>query len=154
MKIIIAGDGKVGSTLTRELAAEGYDVTIIDANPKVLEATEERYDVLSIQGNCASMDVLDQAGVREADLLIVATSADEINLLCSLTAHCMNKNIHTMAKGMKTILLTGGNGGSCRNIADISICVPEQETFKIQELHLPIYHAVCAMVEDELFVEK
>mgnify|MGYP000340936886 CR=1 FL=1 len=98
MKIIIAGDGKVGSTLTRELAAEGYDVTIIDANPKVLEATEERYDVLSIQGNCASMDVLDQAGVREADLLIVATSADEINLLCSLTAHCMNKNIHTIAR--------------------------------------------------------
>ena len=94
MKIIIAGDGKVGSTLTRELAAEGYDVTIIDANPKVLEATEERYDVLAIQGNCASMDVLDQAGVREADLLIVATSADEINLLCSLTAHCMNKR-HT-----------------------------------------------------------
>ena len=98
MKIIIAGDGKVGSTLTRELAAEGYDVTIIDANPKVLEATEERYDVLSIQGNCASMDVLDQAGVREADLLIVATSADEINLLCSLTAHCMNKDIHTIAR--------------------------------------------------------
>lgn len=98
MKIIIAGDGKVGSTLTRELAAEGYDVTIIDANPKVLEATEERYDVLAIQGNCASMDVLDQAGVREADLLIVATSADEINLLCSLTAHCMNKDIHTIAR--------------------------------------------------------
>ena len=98
MKIIIAGDGKVGSTLTRELAAEGYDVTIIDANLKVLEATEERYDVLAIQGNCASMDVLDQAGVREADLLIVATSADEINLLCSLTAHCMNKDIHTIAR--------------------------------------------------------
>ena len=98
MEIIIAGDGKVGSTLTRELAAEGYDVTIIDANPKVLEATEERYDVLAIQGNCASMDVLEQAGVREADLLIVATSEDEINLLCSLTAHCMNKNIHTIAR--------------------------------------------------------
>ena len=85
MKIIIAGDGKVGSTLTRELAAEGYDVTIIDANPKVLEATEERYDVLAIQGNCASMDVLEQAGVRSGSL-IVATSEDEINLLCSLTA--------------------------------------------------------------------
>ena len=98
MKIIIAGDGKVGSTLTRELSAEGYDVTIIDANPRVLETTEELYDVLSIQGNCASMEVLEQAGVREADLLIVATSADEINLLCSLTAHGMNPNIHTIAR--------------------------------------------------------
>lgn len=77
MKIIIAGDGKVGSTLTRQLAAEGYDITIIDANPRVLETTEELYDVLSIQGNCASMDVLLQAGVMEADLLIVATSAEK-----------------------------------------------------------------------------
>lgn len=98
MKIIIAGDGKVGSTLTRQLAAEGYDITIIDANPRVLETTEELYDVLSIQGNCASMDVLLQAGVMEADLLIVATSADEINLLCSLTAHGLNPNIHTIAR--------------------------------------------------------
>lgn len=98
MRIIIAGDGKVGSTLTRQLAAEGYDITIIDANPKVLEMTEELYDVMCIQGNCASMDVLLQAGVMEADLLIVATSADEINLLCSLTAHGLNPKIHTIAR--------------------------------------------------------
>ena len=40
MKIIIAGDGKVGSMLTRQLSAEGYDITLIDANPKVLETTD------------------------------------------------------------------------------------------------------------------
>lgn len=45
MKIIIAGDGKVGSMLTRQLSAEGYDITLIDANPKVLETTEEMYDI-------------------------------------------------------------------------------------------------------------
>ena len=78
MKIIIAGDGKVGSILTRQLSAEGYDITLIDANPKVLESTEEMYDIMAVQGNCATMEVLEQAGVKEADLLIEATSADEV----------------------------------------------------------------------------
>ena len=46
MRIIIAGDGKVGAILTRQLSAEGYDLTLIDANLKVLESTEERYDIM------------------------------------------------------------------------------------------------------------
>lgn len=46
VKIIIAGDGKVGAILTRQLSAEGYDLTLIDANLKVLESTEERYDIM------------------------------------------------------------------------------------------------------------
>jgi trk system potassium uptake protein TrkA len=98
MKIVIAGDGKVGSTLTRQLSAEGYDITLIDENPKVLETTEELYDILVVQGNCATMEVLEQAGVKDADLLIAATSADEINLLCCLTAHGMNQKLHTIAR--------------------------------------------------------
>ena len=98
MKIIIAGDGKVGATLTRQLSAEGNDITLVDANPKVLAATEETYDIMAVQGNCATMETLEQAGVMEADLLIAATSADEINLLCCLTAHGMNKRLHTIAR--------------------------------------------------------
>ena len=97
MKIIIAGDGKMGATLTRQLSAEGDDLTLIDSNPKVLESSEERYDVMVVQGNCASMETLSQAGVREADLLIAMAGADEINLLCCVTAHSMNPNIHTIA---------------------------------------------------------
>ena len=70
MNIIIAGDGKVGSTLTRQLTGEGYDVTVIDSKLQRLEDSIERYDVISVQGNCASMEVLRQAGVENADLLI------------------------------------------------------------------------------------
>ena len=92
MKIIIAGDGKMGATLTRQLSAEGNDLTLIDSNPQVLESSEERYDVMVVQGNCASMDVLIQAGVKEADLLIAVTGSDEQNLLCCVIAkkagHC------------------------------------------------------------------
>ena len=98
MNIIIAGDGKVGATLTRLLCAEGHDITLIDTNARVLESSLERYDVMAVHGNCAAMDVLLQAGVKEADLLIAATSADEINLLCCTTAHGINPKLHTIAR--------------------------------------------------------
>lgn len=57
------------------------------------------------------------------------------------------------AKGLKVLALTGKDGGKLKKIADVSIIVPEQETYKIQELHLPIYHALCLMLE-ERFYEK
>ena len=57
------------------------------------------------------------------------------------------------AKGMKVIALTGKDGGKLAKISDVSIIVPEQETYKIQEYHLPIYHALCLMLE-EYFYEK
>mgnify|MGYP004704524425 CR=1 FL=1 len=98
MKIIIAGDGKVGAALTRQLSTEGYDLTLIDNNQAVLERSLEQYDVMAVCGNCASMAVLQQAGVEEASLLIAATSADELNLLCCMTAHGLNPNLHTIAR--------------------------------------------------------
>ncbi len=98
MKIIIAGNGKVGSMLARQLSGEGHDLTLIDNDPEALESTIERYDVMSVVGNCASMEVLRNAGVESADLLITATGQDEVNLLCCLTAHGMNPNLHTIAR--------------------------------------------------------
>lgn len=98
MNIIIAGDGRVGSTLARQLSAEGYDLTLIDSDNSVLEASMERYDVITVHGNCASMATLRQAGAMDADLLIAATSADEVNLLCCSTAHGLNSNLHTIAR--------------------------------------------------------
>ena len=98
MNIIIAGDGKVGAALTRQLSSEGYDITVIDTNARVLEDSTTRYDVMSVQGNCASMDTLLAAGVRDADLLIAATNADEVNLLCCTIAHGINPKLHTIAR--------------------------------------------------------
>ncbi len=98
MKIIIAGDGKVGAMLTKQLSSEGYDITLIDNKKKVLDTTLERYDIMTLNGNCASMEVLEQADVKNADLLIAATSTDEINLLCCATAHRINSKIHTIAR--------------------------------------------------------
>ncbi len=98
MNIIIAGNGKVGASLARQLSAEGHNLTIIDADPKVLETSIEKYDVMTVNGNCASMHVLKEAGVADAQLLIAVTDADEVNLLCCMTAHGINKNLHTLAR--------------------------------------------------------
>ena len=58
------------------------------------------------------------------------------------------------AIGVKSLAFTGHHGGMLKRIADVCICVPENETYKIQELHLPIYHCLCAMVEDSIWGDK
>ncbi|MBE6766097.1 MAG: SIS domain-containing protein [Ruminococcaceae bacterium] len=55
------------------------------------------------------------------------------------------------ALGIKVIGLTGKMGGKMKEIADVCICVPETETFKVQELHLPVYHFLCASAEKHFF---
>lgn len=98
MKIIIAGIGKVGALLTKHLSAEGYDITLIDSNGAMLSTLVEQFDVMAIHGNCASLPVLQQAGVAEADLLIATTNGDETNLLCCITAQGLNRQLKTIAR--------------------------------------------------------
>ena len=98
MKIIVAGGGKVGSVLVRQLTEEGHEVTIIDKSGDVLENLMQEYDVISVQGNAASMDVLKEAGIRNTELLIAATDVDEVNLLTCLSANSLNPSLHTIAR--------------------------------------------------------
>ena len=58
------------------------------------------------------------------------------------------------AKGMKVIGLTGAKGGNLVSAADVTIKVPETETYMIQELHLPVYHCLCLMLEERFFGEN
>ncbi|MBD3239211.1 MAG: SIS domain-containing protein [Chitinivibrionales bacterium] len=57
------------------------------------------------------------------------------------------------AKGMRTIGLTGRSGGRLAQLCDTIVCAPADRAFEVQELHLPIYHTLCAVVENELFGE-
>ncbi len=82
-------------------------------------------------------------GVEGDVFLGISTSGNSKNVLYACTV--------AKAKGMKVIGLTGGNGGKLKDMADVAIVVPEKETFKIQELHLPIYHALCLMLEERFF---
>lgn len=76
-------------------------------------------------------------------LLAVTTSGNSANLLYAVDA--------AHAKGMKVIALTGRGGGEIAGIADCSIIVPRKETYQIQELHLPVYHALCLQLEEHFF---
>ena len=86
MRIVVVGDGKVGSLLTKLLAREGHDVVVIDRNEEILRDVQEKLDVAIVTGNGASVQIQREAGVADSDLLIAATSSDEVNLLCSLVA--------------------------------------------------------------------
>ncbi|HHU90103.1 MAG TPA: Trk system potassium transporter TrkA [Clostridiaceae bacterium] len=97
MKIIIIGDGKVGHSLAEHLSLENHDVTIIDKNPEALRKASEALDVMCIKGNGLSTKVMLEAGIENADLLIAATSSDEINMVCTLTGRKLGAS-HTIAR--------------------------------------------------------
>lgn len=75
----------------------------------------------------------------------ITTSGNSENIMYAAVA--------AKAKGMKVIGLTGRDGGRLKGICDAAIVVPEQETYKIQELHLPVYHALCLMLEEHFFLQ-
>ncbi len=87
MKIIIVGCGKVGQKLCEKLCDENrHDITIIDENSKKIEAMTGQYDVMGVVGNCSDINILTEAGIKDADLLIAVTGTDEVNLLTCLIA--------------------------------------------------------------------
>ena len=86
LKIIIVGDGKVGFTLAQHLSRENHDVTIIDTRDDALRRANDTLDVMCVKGNGASITTLRESGADTADVLIAATNADEVNMVCCLTA--------------------------------------------------------------------
>ncbi|MFR2301887.1 MAG: Trk system potassium transporter TrkA, partial [Clostridium paraputrificum] len=86
MNVIIVGAGKVGYTLAQYLSIDGDNITIIDKKDFALEHVNNNLDVMCVKGNATSLKVLEEAGVRESDLLISVTDSDELNMLCSLAA--------------------------------------------------------------------
>ncbi len=81
---------------------------------------------------------------REGDVFLgISTSGNSENVISAA--------ITAKALGIKVIVLTGEGGGKLAGYADVAIKVPETETFRIQELHLPVYHCLCMMLEEEFF---
>lgn len=76
-------------------------------------------------------------------LLAISTSGNSRNVIYAVEA--------AKLKGVKCIALTGRSGGRLKGLADITVAVPDDETYRIQELHLPVYHALCLAAEEEFF---
>ena len=84
MKIVVIGNGKVGSNLSAALVAEGHDITVVDCEEAHLRKTQNTLDVMCIEGNGATAEIQMEAGVNKAGLVIAATPYDELNILCCL----------------------------------------------------------------------
>lgn len=86
MKIVIIGLGTIGKTILKDLSGEGHTITIIDEDKNGIETLIEKYDVMGVVGNGASMDIQNEAGVAGAELVIALTRSDELNILACLVA--------------------------------------------------------------------
>jgi len=84
LKIVVVGAGEIGYELASLLSEEKHDVTVLDQDNSMLEDVEENLDVLCYQGNATSAKDLDDAGVKDADILIAVTSIDEVNMIASM----------------------------------------------------------------------
>jgi D-sedoheptulose 7-phosphate isomerase len=81
---------------------------------------------------------------KQGDILAaLSTSGDAANVIEAAKV--------AGAKGMKVIGLTGGSGGELAVLCEVCIRVPESEVHRVQQLHLPVYHCLCLMLEDEFF---
>lgn len=96
-----------------------------------------------VDGNVMFAQQVMGYGNKEDVFLGISTSGNSKDIVYAMVV--------AKAKGLKTIALTGKTGGKIAKIADASIIVPENETFKIQELHLPVYHALCLQIEAKFF---
>jgi len=87
VKVIICGAGQVGWQIARHLSGENNDVTVVDNNPDLVRRATDTLDVQGIAGFASYPDVLDQAGARDADMVIAATHSDEVNMVTCQVAH-------------------------------------------------------------------
>ncbi|WP_319759897.1 Trk system potassium transporter TrkA [Maridesulfovibrio sp.] len=98
MRVIIVGAGEVGFNVARRLSGENKEVVVIDMNSKALSKVSDSLDVQTLQGSGSSPEILEKAGVDEADILLAVTDKDEINLLATFFANRLNPEIIKLAR--------------------------------------------------------
>lgn len=87
MNILIVGCGNVGQKIVEKLSYENeHNITVVDTRRKKVEAVTSEYDIMGVVGSCADIDILEEAGIKNADIVIAVTGSDELNLLTCLMA--------------------------------------------------------------------
>ncbi|HIE49079.1 MAG TPA: Trk system potassium transporter TrkA, partial [Gammaproteobacteria bacterium] len=106
MKIVILGAGAVGSTLA-SLLSEEHDIVIVDNNSSVLSHLEEEADLKTILGGCSYPNILVNADIANADMVVAVTGSDETNIVSCLIAKVLNSSIKTIARVREASYLRG-----------------------------------------------
>ena len=91
MRVIVCGAGRVGVGIARRLSRENNEVTVVDQSKELIRAVAERLDVRGVVGNGAYPETLEEAGAREADMIIAVTFSDEVNMVACQIAHSLFK---------------------------------------------------------------
>lgn len=86
MRIVIIGCGTIGQTIIEHMSKEGHTLVVIDDNKNIVSEIIEKFDVMGIVGNGASLEIQEEANVQDADLVLAVTSSDEVNMLASIVA--------------------------------------------------------------------
>lgn len=164
-KVLVCGNGGsaadaehiVGELMKKFRKHRPIDATVADKLPPELAA--------KLEGALPAVSLVSMSGLLTAfanDVSWETAFAQQVyglgcagDVLIALStsgnsANCVAAAEVARAKGLKVISFTGADGGRLAKLADAAICVPETETFKVQELHLPVYHALCAQVEGEV----
>lgn len=174
-KLLIAGNG--GSAADAEHIVGELMKGFVKRRPVTEEMKEalEKADPVrgkelseKLQGGLPAIALVDHAALStafandvDADMIFaqqVCGYGDKEDVFLGISTSGNSKNVDyavtvAKAKGLSVIGLTGKDGGLLGKRADVAIIVPETETFKIQELHLPIYHILCLMLEEAFFEE-
>jgi D-sedoheptulose 7-phosphate isomerase len=136
------------SKLVKDFKSEGEYLAGKLQRPLPAISLVSQTSLITAIGNDVSSDLIFAQQVigygKKGDILLaISTSGNSKNILYAIyTAN---------TTGMKVVGLTGRNGGKMKKYCDIAICVPADETPRIQELHLPVYHTLCAMLEEYFF---
>ena len=155
----IVGELMKGFLLPRKLDDD------MEAKMRSVCPEEADYFMENLQGALPALSMVNQVALNTAfandqapDLSFAQQllgMGDDGDVLLAISTSGNSTNALQMAKvkGVRTIALTGKSGGKIksRGLADITICVPDDETFRIQELHLPVYHMLCIAAENEFF---
>ena len=147
-KIKRPADGKLAGALSEKFGEEGARIArglegCLPAIPLTSMPALSTAFMNDADPELAFSQMLSGYG-REGDVFLgITTSGNSRNVCAALMT--------AKAMGMTAAALTGEGGGKAAALADVCVCVPAKETFAVQEYHLPVYHALCAMLEARFF---
>ena len=141
MKVIICGAGRVGSGIAQHLVKGGGDVTVVDRDPELIRNLNQTQDVRALEGHGAHPSVLEEAGARNADILIAVTSSDEVNMVICQIAYSLFKIPQKIARIRDPKYMSAEWGALFRreDIPVDKIILPEKEVAEmvLRRLSIP-----------------
>jgi trk system potassium uptake protein TrkA len=126
MKIVILGAGQVGRTVAHSLANEENDITVVDRDPQLLQLLQERIDLRTVTGHASHPEVLIEAGIEHADLILAVTNSDETNMVACQLAYTLFKTPTRLARVRAPSYLAHPGLFSSKNIPINYLVSPER----------------------------